>query len=199
MRYVSYVKPVPTKAYVEKYVDPDFFLTKCQACSGFGTSWACPPFDADPMDYWNKFKIFIIVCQKLIFDEADKEAYRNSPVDVESHVKKGEVARDGIFNINLVLDQHTQALNKELYRMEELFPGGEALISGQCDVCGKSNCSRLRGIPCLFPDKKRHSLESIGGNCVDTITDFFGFDMKWVEDGELPDYFVQIGGLLLPE
>ncbi|MGN0709812.1 MAG: DUF2284 domain-containing protein [Anaerovoracaceae bacterium] len=198
MKYFSYEKPVTIKEYTEKYVETEFILTKCQQCGGYGTSWSCPPFARDALDYWNQYSMFIILCQKVLFNGNDKIAYRKSPVEIKSHTDEFDKKKEGVFDINLVLDEHVKALNDELFEMEKLYPGSKALISGQCSYCGKNNCSRLRGEPCVSPENMHHSVESLGGNVVATIKDYFGFDIKWVENGELPDYFVQLGGVLLP-
>ena len=44
-----------------------------------------------------------------------------------------------------------------------------------------------------------HSLESLGADLGKTTTEMFGIEMKWIVDNELPDYFAEVGGLLIKD
>ena len=55
-----------------------------------------------------------------------------------------------------------------------------------------------KGEPCLFPDKMRYSIESLGGNVGLTIEKLMGLHLEWMEEGHLPHHFVLVCGLLLP-
>ena len=82
-----------------------------------------------------------------------------------------------------------------VYAEEEENPGSESLSAGTCQIC--SGCTRPAGEPCRFPEKRRYSIESIGGNVGKTISKLCGVDLEWIEEGKLPDHFVLVGGLLI--
>ena len=90
-------------------------------------------------------------------------------------------------------------MSEELFAMEAEHPGSISLSAGSCSICGKENCTRPQGKPCRYPDKLRYSIESIGGNVGKTVHDFLGIPLEWIEAGQVPRYFVLVGGLLKPE
>ena len=52
------------------------------------------------------------------------------------------------------------------------------------------------GKPCVHPDEMRYSIESLGGDVVKTAAELLGTEIKWAASGELPEYFLLVGGLL---
>lgn len=42
----------------------------------------------------------------------------------------------------------------------------------------------------------RYSLESLGAYTDRVIEDLFGFEIKYAENGKLPEYLIFVGGLL---
>ena len=87
-------------------------------------------------------------------------------------------------------------LTEELYQREEDYPNSQSLSAGSCQICTEDNCTRKIGEPCRFPDKMRYSIESVGGNVGLTCSKLLGIRLQWMEEGQIPDYFVLVGGLL---
>ena len=115
---------------------------------------------------------------------------------------KGEIRNGGDgdrFDINKLLDGSIAGMSEQLISMESIYPGSHALLPGRCTICGPRGCSRLEGKPCRFPDKMHHTIESMGGDVGKTITELFGIEMLWIKNDELPDYFIQLGALLIKE
>ena len=216
MRAETYEKVITVEDYLDKYCNIELFQEKCKLCPVYGWSWSCPPFDEfDTLNYWRSFHSLILVCRKLIMTDQDKADYRRAVAEkfandqpksddwvsesgkkaVEGRAKSGG---DGdSFDINKLIDGNLAGLLEQLVNLEKIYPGSNALIPGSCIVCGYGNCARKKGKPCRFPEKMHHSLESLGSDLDKTSTELFGIKMEWIVDNELPDYFVQIGGLLI--
>ena len=106
------------------------------------------------------------------------------------------------FSEHKIADIMRQSLNvekarisRELFRLEEKYPGSVSLSAGSCSLC-HDNCTRPDGLPCRYPDKLRYSIESLGGNVGLTLSQCMGIDLEWMEEGRLPHYFVLVSGLL---
>lgn len=101
-------------------------------------------------------------------------------------------------NVRIVILSLTgkKRLSLELFKEEEKYPGSISLSAGSCTKC--TVCSRETGEPCLYPDKMRYSIESLGGNVGLTIEKLMGLRLEWMEEGRLPHHFVLVCGLLLP-
>ena len=159
------------KTYVRDFVDVGGFLECCKACPSYNNVWSCPPYDFDPMDYWNSFERILVAGYQITFrGEHTQETMTETLWDVK------------------------QKLAEELYELEKEFPGSQSLSAGTCQIC--KSCSKQEGAPCRFPDKMRYSIESIGGNVGKTISSLCGIEIEWIEDGKLPEHFVLVGGLL---
>ena len=218
MKAETYEKIITVEKYLEDYCNIELFQEKCKLCPVYGWSWSCPPFDEfDTLRYWESFHSLILVCRKLIMTDKDKADYRKAVAEkfvndkpkpddwisksgkkaVEGKIMNGGDGDD--FDINKLIDGNLAGLMEELVSLEKIYPGSNALIPGSCIVCGYGNCSRKEGKPCRHPDKMHHSLESLGSDLDKTTRDMFGIEMKWIVNNELPDYFVQIGGLLIKE
>ncbi|MBR2547987.1 MAG: hypothetical protein IKF07_07355 [Eubacterium sp.] len=218
MKAETYEKIITVDDYLDKYCDIELFQEKCALCPVYGWSWSCPPFDSfDTLRYWKSFHSLILVCRKLIMTDKDKADYRKAVAEKFVNDKpkaddwrsesgkmavKGEIKSGGDgdkFNINKLIDGNLAGLLEQLVSLEKIYPGSNALIPGSCIVCGYGNCARKLGKPCRHPEKMHHSLESLGSDLDKTTRELFGIEMKWIVDNELPDYFVQIGGLLIKE
>jgi predicted metal-binding protein len=57
-------------------------------------------------------------------------------------------------------------------------------------------CTRIKGKPCISPDKVRPSLESFGFDVSKTSLQLLNVEMKWSLEGVLPPYFVLVSGFL---
>lgn len=173
MKIETYEKTITVEDYIEGYVCVEEFLGYCKACENYNRKWSCPSYDFDPVeDYWRKFNHLLVVGKKMILDEEEKENWQALMAEVKAE------------------------LTEELYQREEDYPNSQSLSAGSCQICGEDNCTRKNGEPCRFPDKMRYSIESVGGNVGLTCSKLLGIRLQWMEEGQIPDYFVLVGGLL---
>lgn len=175
---------VSVKEYMEKCVNVPEFLEYCKQCDNYGTVWSCPPFDFDPEEYWKKYRSFHIVGMKIYLPE---ELLAGTYTKEE---------RAEIFET--ILYPKKEELNQELFAMEREYPGSVSVSGGSCQQCGKGNCARKEDAPCRFPEKMRYSVEALGGNVGLTVTKYLYQELQWIEEGKLPEYFMLVGGLLIP-
>jgi len=216
MKAETYEKVITVDKYLDRYCDICRFQDKCKDCPVYGWSWSCPPFDDfDTLGYWHSFSSLIVVCRKLIMSDKDKADYKKAAAEgfvndkpkdddwiSESGKKaaKGQIRNGGdgdSFNINKLIDGNIAGLLEQLVSLEKIYPGSNGLIPGSCIACGYGNCARRKGKPCRHPEKMHHSLESLGADLGKTAKELFGIEMKWIVGDELPDYFIEIGGLLI--
>ena len=105
------------KTYVRDFVDVGGFLECCKACPSYNNVWSCPPYDFDPMDYWNSFERILVAGYQITFQgEHTQETMTETLWDVK------------------------QKLAEELYELEKEFPGSQSLSAGTCQIC--KNCSK---------------------------------------------------------
>ncbi len=188
---------VSVEEYMEKCVDVEEFLRYCKECRNYGNVWSCPPYDFDPEDYWKKYSTFRIVGVKIYLPE---ELLPGTYTEEE---------REEIFE--RILYPKKEELNQELFALEKDYPGSVSLSGGSCRLCigengeggcdgktGEGGCARKDGAPCRYPEQMRYSIESLGGNVGLTVTRYLHQELQWIEEGKLPEYFMLVGGLLLP-
>ena len=103
---------IDIETYVKDYVDVETFLECCKACPNYNKVWSCPPYDFNPLDYWNSFDRFLVVGYQLTFgSDRTSEAMTEALVDFK------------------------QKFAEEMYAMEEELPGSESLLTGDCRIC----------------------------------------------------------------
>ena len=76
-------------------------------------------------------------------------------------------------------------IEKELLKLELRFG---------CLYCPDSECARKCNRPCLHPDKVRPSLEAFGFDIAHTLSELFGIELLWSNNGILPEYLVLVSG-----
>ena len=180
IRIVTLTAEVRLEEYVKGYVDVERFEACCARCRGWGRTWACPPYDFDPMEIWKSYGSILLYAKKVTLpDEAVDEEHSGE-----------ELAR--IYNE--LLAPVKRELLGELFTLERETPGSLALSAGGCDIC--STCTRGEGLPCRAPDRMRYSVESIGGDVLKSIRDFMDEEVLWAENGHLPRHYILLGGLL---
>lgn len=178
MRVENFEARIGIEDYIAKYVDVPKFLAACKECPYYGVTWACPPFDFDPIEYLRKYKTLVIYCRKYIFEE-DQGDYDDLDLQVFFYKCRAELAQ-------------------EIYVKEKEQPGSEGLLGGACDICGLGNCARQQGKPCRFPQYMRHNMESLGGDVMKIAKDFFDIEPVWPDEkGRMP-FMVFVTGLLRP-
>ena len=177
---ITLAAEVSIDEYVKNCVDVERFLACCSECRGYGKTWACPPYDFDPMELWMSYDSLLLYAKKVILPEEETAKER-------THEELAAAYRE-------LLEPVKRELLDELYEMERKHPGSMALSAGGCDVC--ESCTRPDGLPCRAPDNKRYSVESIGGNVLKSIEEIWGEEILWAQDGHLPRHFILLGGLL---
>lgn len=182
MRIEEFKTRIPVREYIDKYVDIEKFEEYCKECRNWEKIWSCPPFKFDPIDYWEQFDRFFVLGYKVFLE--------------------GEEERE---NWAIRLSEAKQKMMDYLFEMELMYIGGVSLAPGDCKICAEekgiiidddSYCSRSQEEPCRHPEKMRYSIEALGGDVSKTAEDLLGVTLKWGKNGELPEYFVLVGGLI---
>ena len=155
------------------YFDYETTLDCCRNCPSFASTWSCPEFDFDVREYWEQFRTF-----RFIADRVSNEG-TTSPEEAQSR-----------------LFREKDRFDSEMLAMESEGPGCRALYAQECDLCKK--CARLSGLPCVHPEKMRYALESLGMLAVNMTRDVFGIDVQWSDGTQIPEYYLLLGGLLIP-
>lgn len=158
------------RAYVSKYRDAERFMALCRGCDGYGRTWACPPFDFDPADRMAPFSRVTLVVWR----------HRLPPDGVDVAASRSLIAK------------FTERFEPVMIDLEAACGGLAFSFCGSCRRC--DGCTRPAA-PCRFPGLLRHSLESFGFDVGKTISDYFGFSLKWASGGLLSDYMTLVSAL----
>lgn len=167
---------------VERHLDNAAILA-CKQCKNYGTVWTCPPFDFEIKDHWKQYTTLVFQCDQAFID-ADLDSSKSSPEEIEE---------SKMTLLKAAKDEMVARLLKE----EAENPASEALFPGSCWKC-KGGCRRKIGESCIDPRFLRPSIEALGGNNVTLVREVFGLEFQWTLPGEIPDYYILTGGLLIP-
>lgn len=178
-----YEAVVSVPEYVEACVDVEQFLPYCRQCANYNQTWACPEFNFDPYEYWNRYKTFRIIGVKITI-----------PEEIAGKVWSAEERRK---MIQEMLWEEKRKLSLELYELEKQHPGSVSLGAGTCQLCPEGHCAKKEGKPCRYADKLRYSIESLGGNVGLTVTKYLKQQLEWIEEGRMPHHFILVCGLLM--
>ena len=170
----KYSSDISIDEYIDKYVNVAEFLEYCKACPNYGNVWSCPPYDFNPDDFWHRFSRLHLEAVKINFDP-------DTTAD-ESMIIMAEVK---------------EQMSIELYEMEKKHEDSVSLSAGSCSLCRETGCTRVSGERCRHPELMRYSIESIGGNVGLTVSKLLGIQLEWLKEGQVPGYFVLVGGLLI--
>lgn len=163
---------IPAEEYAARYVDVPRFLACCRACPHFGANWSCPPLAAEPPAVWSRYR-YLEITGLAVYPG-------------------GQAGDPAAF-----LAPYQARLLDELMARERRVPGSLCLAPGRCSRC--RSCARAQGAPCRFPHLLRPSLEALGADVGQTAKDLLGLPLLWARDGMFPEYFLLVGGLLLPD
>ena len=166
-------KDIPVSVLLEKYFDYETTLDCCRNCSCFASTWSCPEFDFDVRDYWESFQTY-----HIIVDRVSNEG-TSSQEEAESRLLREKTRYDS-----------------EMLALEAAGPGRKALYAQECELCAR--CARLSGLPCVQPEKMRYALEALGMLAVDIVREELGIELKWSDGISIPDYYLLVGGYLIP-
>lgn len=179
----SFAKEVEISDFIENCVDVDYFLECCSKCPNFGKTWSCPPYEFNPIDYWNQYKTLYLIAKKVI-----------TPPDL---LEKTYELNDIILIGGKLTMQTTASYDDEISVLLEKYPNSKALGAGPCKNCGDGTCARKFGQPCRFPDKITYSIESLGGNVEIVLKRYFDEAIYWGKDGHLAPSYIRVGGILI--
>ena len=165
--------------FVENYVDFEEVSKLCiEEEEALGYNWNYPPFEFDVYDdVWNTYNKLKIIAFKIDFSAEELE-HEFSDKELEFVLKRFERMKVKLMN--------------EIYMLESEDALG--LFLGKCNLCMR--CTREFNMPCKMPFKMRYSLESLGTYTDKMIEDYFGFEIKYAQNGKLPEYLIFVGGLL---
>lgn len=163
--------------YLPLCVDVPRFLGFCRQCPNYGTRWACPPFDFDPMAIWGQYTA-VRLWGRVIIPSAPGQAE--------------QAALDA-------LEAEKTVMLDRLLALEAQTPGSRALSAGMCTLCGAGGCTRPgpQSRPCRHRGQMRYSIEALGGNVGLTAEKYLGRPLLWIADGVVPQHLMLVGGLLL--
>jgi len=184
--------------YLRDYVDVPRFLGLCAQCSNYDNRWSCPPFDFDPLNHLKQFSAVRVIARKVSpigdwrFGEATGES-TSAPAQGPTFTGENAENYDHVWQM---LSTVKADLEAELFRMEEQFPGSQLLSGGSCYKCNQG-CTRPAGLPCRHPEMMRYSIEALGGDVEKISAQLLGSPLIWSKAGELPPYYMLVGGLLL--
>ncbi|MDO5860992.1 DUF2284 domain-containing protein [Methanobrevibacter sp.] len=169
---------VNVSEFYENYVDFEEVSKLCiEEQEMLGYNWNYPPFEFDVDEVWNTYEKLKIIAFKIDFSE-EELAHTFEEKELEFVLKRFERMKVKLMN--------------EIYMLESEDAMG--LFLGKCNLCMR--CTREFGMPCKMPFKMRYSLESLGAYTDRVIEDLFGFEIKYAENGKLPEYLIFVGGLL---
>lgn len=174
----KFTTDIPVKEYIRDYVNIPEFAAKCRECPNYASSWSCPPFDFNPLDYWKQYSDFHIEAVCIYFSKEDYE--KSYPEEELTKI------------ISQIMQKEKSTLTAELYSMESA--DAISLSAGSCNEC--TYCTRADDKPCIHPEKLRYSIESLGGNVGLTCSKLFHKTLDWCEAGKLPEKLMLICGLL---
>lgn len=167
--------------YIRDYHDPDRFIKYCEECHQYGNCWSCPPFNFDVLEKITTYRYAYIIGTKIIIEEDLRlKAYDNDKLKTLSYK---------------VLDSVRSKMDKQLLKLEKKYPENMAFFGGSCRFSRKQKCKRIDGIVCNRPYLVRHSLESFGFDISKTCTELLNIELKWSENGILPEYFILVSGI----
>lgn len=169
----KYVAEIDAKTYIDGFRHVEDFIKLCQQCKNYGSRYGCPPFQGDALATVNKYKKVRIYGVKIVPQN------KKLPLDAA----------------NQLMEPVVSMLNKELLEEEKTLDGFGLGFVGTCPYCGKTPCARLEGKLCRHPDKVRPSLEAFGFDVGKTSKDLLGVELKWSQDGMIPEYLMLVYGI----
>lgn len=173
------IAQISKEDYIANFQNVDKFIGFCKQCRQYNTSWACPPYDFSLFSYMSAYDTVYIIGTKIIPDKGIRQECINEKRSKETGFK--------------IIVEARSHLDKQLLALESKYPDSKAFFAGFCTLCTQE-CTRIIGEPCCYPTKIRHSLESFGFDIGKTASQLLHIDLKWSNDGRLPEYFTLVSG-----
>lgn len=164
---------IPVAEYMEHYRDAEKFIGFCKQCTRYNTYWACPPFAFNVDNYLSQYNTAIIVGTKLT------PLYPEKISDVISFGKE-------------MMETERRRTDTLLLDMEKTHKG-RAFFPGSCLIC--QSCTKVENKPCIYPERVRPSLEACGFDIGKTASELLHIELKWGEQGKMPEYLLLVSGV----
>ena len=171
MKIETFEKTIKVEEFIEGYVNVEEFLECCKVCENYEQVWSCPTYDFDPVDYWKRRSRILCRGQEDDPGGGRKENWETLMAEVKAD-----------------LTDHLYALENNIPRAD---PSALETAKSAAKVIAREKLANLQ-----VPRKMRYSIESLGGNVGLTASKLLGINLQWIEAGQIPDYFVLVGGLL---
>lgn len=168
-RFKRTTKHISKKDLFE-YYKPKLVQGYCESCPNYGKIWSCPPLAVDAETYLSAYEHVL-----LIGDEIFKT--------------------DGI-PINTSFQEARQVLGNQLIELSG-NTDLEVLIAGNCYCC--KSCQREENKSCIYENKCKYSLESLGFLVSDISEKVLEIPLKWGQSGEEPPSLVAVAAILAKE
>ena len=164
---------LPVAEYMTNYRNAEKFISYCKQCYRYNTYWACPPFTFNVDEYLSRYQTARIIVTKItpLYPQEIQDATTYGKELIETVRKK--------------MDTHLLELEKEY--------NGRAFFAGSCLLC--PSCARKESKPCPYPDMVRPSLEACGFNIGKTVSELLHIELKWSDNGKMPEYLTLVGGV----
>lgn len=156
--------------YIASYRNAEACMRACRACTNFGKTWICPPFDYDPIDRLRGFGN-VTFYGALI-----------RPVCLDISVER---------SLEVMLPARRE-LERQLLEARDCRGGVVLAFGGRCPHCPEG-CTRPASLPCRHPGKAAPSLESYGFDVVATASRYLGIDLLWSTDGRIAERLSLVG------
>ncbi len=172
---------IGVREYVAGFVDVQRCNQWCRGCPSFGTTWACPPHEVDPMPVWLGYQWLHIEAVRVHFSEVDRAR------EWSADAMRGA--------LTAARDQEKRRATLELEaRVRDLDATRLLYGGGPCQVC--ATCTRPTGGPCPLPDQIQYSIESLGGDVLRTACELLGITLDWSDGTHLPPSTSVVLGVL---
>lgn len=165
------VVSIETKKFIENFYDIENVSALCRQCDNYGKIWSCPPFERDTNRMLLQFKRGYIIGTKIMLCSEQ--------------------------NINETIKEVRMIIDSKLLDMEAIYHGSRSFFAGSCILCSPEQCRRNRNAPCIYPNRQRPSLESMGFNVVKASSELLGIEILWGEKDLSQRYITLISGLFL--
>lgn len=156
--------------YIASYRNAEACMRACRACTNFGKTWICPPFDYDPIDRLRGFR------NVTFYGALIRPVCRD--ISVERSLEVMLPAR--------------RELERQLLEARDCRGGVVLAFGGRCPHCPEG-CTRPAGLPCRHPGNAAPSLESYGFDVVATASRYLGIDLLWSTDGRIAERLSLVG------
>lgn len=191
--------------YISLFRDAERVGGYCLTCNRYGKCWACPPYSFDVKEYLAQYSTITIYVSKLIPQMTDSnlmgadsdvatDMKPNTPIDAVPAEAAQIISPENVKRIVGDIIREQRKKDDSFLLKKEREESGRAFFAGTCLLCPEGQCAKAHGKPCLFPDKVRPSLEACGFDVVATASALFGIEMKWGQEGRLPEYITLISG-----